>query len=124
MKPGPQTGSIEDPDSTACAAWALLPGMGVWGGLGKAWTLRAPTEGSLLCCPAIFSYLEEIVNSRTLEVPHPSSVRTGQTQDRYDQCCISLGPESSSMILIWPPEKCHGLGSMFRISGLELKKKQ
>lgn len=124
MKLGPRTGSIEDPDSTACAAWALLPGMGVLGGLGKAWTLRAPTEGSPLGCLATFSYLEEILTSRTLEMPHPSSVGTGQTQDRYEQCCISPGPESSSMTLIWPLEKFHGLGSMFRMSGLELKRKQ
>lgn len=116
---------MEDPGSTACAAWALLPGMGVLGELGKASTLRAPTEGSLLGCPATFSYLEEIPNSRTLEVPHPSSVRTGQTQDRYDQYCISLGPEFSSMTLInLATGECHGLRSMFRMSGLELKRKQ
>lgn len=86
-------------------------------------------EASPLGCLATFTYLEEILTAGTLEVFHSSLVRTGQTQDRYDQCSISLGP-GECWVLFCDPDlatgqtRCHSLGSVFMMSGLELKGKQ
>lgn len=66
---GPQTVSIKDPASTTRAGRAPPVGMSVLGGLGKPRLLGLQAEG-FLAFLAAFSYLEEMLTSKTLEVPH------------------------------------------------------
>ena len=74
--------------------------------LGWAWqsldTQGSRQRGSYWTCLAAFSYLEEMLTSRTLEVPHCSLARTEQAEDRYDQCCIMLGPGEGLGPHLWP----------------------
>lgn len=79
---GPQTGSIKDPASTTCAGRAPPMGMSVLGGLGKPRLLGLQAEGFSLACLAAFSYLEEMLTSRTLEMPHCPLARAEQVLDR------------------------------------------